>query len=349
MEPLRHPLAWVRPRLPGLGLALGLAVAAWLLGAALSAAGIDVVEALVLALIAGMVIRLIWRPPAVFEPGLAFAAKGLLEVAIVLLGASLSFTELGAAGLKLILYVVLTVGAVLAVGILLGERLGLGRRLASLVAVGNAICGNSAIAAVAPILRATRQEIASAIALTAALSVGVVLLLPLAAPLFALSDAQYGVLAGLVVYAVPQVVAASFAVSTESGDIGSLVKLLRVLAIGPVVAGAAWLVARSAANRAETAVEEATSPFTLSKAVPWFVAGFLILAVLRTVGLIPDGAGNGAREVSRLMTIVAMAALGLTVDLASVRRSGRAVATLVLALTLFSIVLGLVLVKVFGA
>jgi uncharacterized integral membrane protein (TIGR00698 family) len=348
MQVVRHPMKWLQPRLPGLSVAVALAVAAWFIAAGLAALDVTVVEALVLALIGGMIVRLRWQPPAILEPGLSFAAKGLLEIAIVLLGASLSFTELGTAGLKLIGYAFLTVGLVLALGLVLGERLGLGRRLSALVAVGNAICGNSAIAAVAPILRATQQEIASAIALTAALSVGVVLLLPLTAPLFDMTDAQYGVLAGLVVYAVPQVVAASFAVSTESGDIGSLVKLLRVLAIGPVVAGAAYLVARSAVRDVAGSSSGNPPRLTLSKAVPWFVAGFLCLAVLRTIGVLPQGLGDAARESSRLLTIVAMAALGLTVDLASVRQSGRAVATLVLALTLFSIALGLVLVKAFG-
>ncbi len=350
MNPPERWLAWSRVRLPGLGLAVGLAALSWLAGAGLDAAGITVVEGLVIALIAGMVIRLRWRPPALYEPGLAFASKGLLELAIVLLGASLSFTDLGSAGLKLIGYVLLTVGLVLGLGIVLGERLGLGRRLSALVAVGNAICGNSAIAAIAPVLRATRQEIASAIALTAALSVGVVLLLPLTAPLFGLTNAQYGVLAGLTVYAVPQVVAASFAVSTESGDIGSLVKLLRVLMIGPVVAGAAWLIARSAMSQAtqNRMGDQPAVRFRLANAVPWFVIGFLLFAVARTVGLIPEAIGNGVREVSRAMTIVAMAALGLTVDLSSVRRSGRAVATLVLLLTGLSVTLGLILIKVFG-
>lgn len=338
----------IRPRLPGLAVAVALAGAAWLIGRGLFAAGITAIEALVIALIGGMLVRLAWRPGAGFTPGLGFASKGLLEIAIVLLGASLSFTDLGSAGLKLLVYAVVTIVAVLGAALVIGERLGLGRRLSALVGVGNAICGNSAIAAIAPVLRATKQEIASAIALTAALSVGVVLLLPLTAPLFGLTDRQYGVLAGLTVYAVPQVVAASFAVSTESGDIGSLVKLLRVLAIGPVVAGAAWLVARNA-QRADPFAEAAPGGrLTLGKAIPWFVTGFLALALLRTIGVIPGSIGDGVREVSRVLTIVAMAALGLSVDLSSVRRSGRAVATLVLLLTALSIALGLVLVMGFG-
>ena len=348
MDPSSKWLGWAAPRAAGFGLAATLALAAWVTGEALDRLGIEIVEALVIALIAGMLIRLAWRPTARFDPGLAFASKGLLEIAIVLLGATLSFTDLGSAGFKLIGYVLLTIGLVLLLGMVIGRRLGLGSRLSGLVAVGNAICGNSAIAAVAPVLRATRQEIASAIALTAVLSVGVVLILPFSAPLFGLTDAEYGVLAGLVVYAVPQVVAASFAVSTESGEIGSLVKLLRVLAIGPVVAGAALIVARSASAASDEVGNAPAGRMRLKTAVPSFVAGFLLLAVLRTIGLIPDNLGGVIREVSRAMTIVAMAALGLTVDLAGVRKSGRAVATLVLALTVLSIGLGLVLVTVFG-
>jgi uncharacterized integral membrane protein (TIGR00698 family) len=325
--------------------AAGIAAAAWLAQQALEAAGIHVIEALVLALLAGMLIRLVRAPSKAMAPGLAWSAKGLLEIAIVLLGASLSFAELGGAGLKLVGYALLTVVLILGLGVLIGRWLGLGNRLAALVGVGNAICGNSAIAAVAPVLRASKQEIASSIALTALLSVGVVLLLPLTAPLFSLSDAQYGALAGLVVYAVPQVVAASFAVSPESGEIGSLVKLVRVLAIGPVVVGAALLVAR-ASRDATTAA--GTTAMTWRKAVPWFVIGFLVLATLRSVGILPESWGDAVREVSRVMTIIAMAALGLSVDLSSVRKSGARVVTLVLLLTAISVTVGLLLVTVFG-
>ena len=334
----------VRTNGPGILAAGALAAGAWLGQRALEAAGIDVIEALVLALLVGMLIRLVKAPSKQMAPGLAWSAKGLLEIAIVLLGASLSFSELGGAGLKLVAYALLTVVVILGLGFLLGRWLGLGDRLSALVGVGNAICGNSAIAAVAPVLRASRQEIASSIALTALLSVGVVLLLPLTAPVFSLSDAQYGALAGLVVYAVPQVVAASFAVSPESGDIGSLVKLVRVLAIGPVVVGAAILMSR--ANRDQSG--PGATGMTWRKAVPWFVIGFLIMATLRSVGLLPQTWGDAIREVSRVMTIVAMAALGLSVDLGSVRKSGGRVAALVLLLTAISVTFGLILVTVFG-
>src|SRR5205085_10254017 len=106
-----------------------------------------------------------------------------------------------------------------------------------LVACGNAICGNSAIAAVAPVIGAESDDVASSIAFTAVLGVLVVLGLPLLMVPLGLSTYQYGVLAGLTVYAVPQVLAATLPVSALSGQVGTLVKLVRVLMLGPVVLG----------------------------------------------------------------------------------------------------------------
>ena len=103
----------------------------------------------------------------------------------------------------------------------------------SLVACGNSICGNSAIAAVAPVIGADGEDIAASIAFTAVLGVVVVLALPLTVPLLHLSLLQYGVLAGLTVYAVPQVLAATAPIGAVAVQLGTLVKLVRVLMLGP--------------------------------------------------------------------------------------------------------------------
>ena len=106
-----------------------------------------------------------------------------------------------------------------------------------LVACGNSICGNSAIAAVAPIIDADGDDVASSIAFTAVLGVVVVLGLPFLVPLLKMSLTQYGVLAGLTVYAVPQVLAATLPIGALSNQVGTVVKLVRVLMLGPVVLG----------------------------------------------------------------------------------------------------------------
>ena len=334
---------WAVATGPGLGVAAAVAVAASVVGSVEAAVfGYAVVEPLVLALLLGMTLRSVWVPGAIVAPGLVFAAKGLLEAAIVLLGASLDLATIAEAGGALIVAVVVSVGTAIGFGAWLGRRAGLGPKLALLVAVGNAICGNSAIAALAPTIRAKKQDVASAIALTAVLVVGVVLLLPLAIPLFGLSDYQYGVLAGLTVYAVPQVLAATFPVSAESGQIGTLVKLTRVLLLGPTVALFALL------YRRERQAERGGTGFSLARFLPWFVVGFLLAALLRTGGAIPVSLGTGAKDLSRLLTVVAMAGLGLGVDVRSVRTAGPRVAAVVVGLLAALLALGLALIAGLG-
>lgn len=290
--------------------------------------GHAVLEPLVLALILGLLVRATWTPPAATERGIAFAGKQLLEFAIVVLGLTLDLGEIVDAGAKIVTSVLLLVSMTLVLGTIIGRAMGLETRLAVLVAVGNAICGNSAIAAVAPAIRAKKAEVAAAISLTAVFGIGVVLVLPLLVPLLDLTHERYGVVAGLSVYAVPQVLAATFTVSAEAGQVASLVKLSRVVMLGPVVAILAFLFREPA----ETGVARGTS-LSLNKVLPWFVIGFAIAAVLRTAGLVPDGIASFATDGSRILTAVAMAGLGLGVDIRTVGQTGTRVIGVVLVLT----------------
>ena len=130
-----------------------------------------------------------------FDRGAAYASKQVLEVAVVLLGVGVNTAAIAALGPRLAILIPVCVVVVLVLGYGIGRGLGLGPRLALLVATGNAICGNSAIAAVAPIIKADKHEIASSIALTAVLGVMLVFLLPLLIQLVGLSLYQYGVVA----------------------------------------------------------------------------------------------------------------------------------------------------------
>jgi uncharacterized integral membrane protein (TIGR00698 family) len=248
-------------------------------------------------------------------PGVSFAAKQVLELAVFLLGASVNLPELLRAGPALLAGIVLIVALGLTAGYGIGRGLGLAPRLAVLVACGNSICGNSAIAAVAPVIGADAKDVASAIAFTAVLGVAMVLGLPLLIGVLSLSDYQYGVLAGMTVYAVPQVLAATFPVSALAGEVGTLVKLVRVLMLGPVV-----LFFTLRARRADGAPRRGAT--SIGRLVPWFIAGFVLLAVLRSTGILPAAVAGPVREVSRALTVVAMAALGLGVDVRAVARAG---------------------------
>ncbi len=194
-------------------------------------------EALVIAILIGIAVRSFWEPDQRWRPGIAFSAKQVLELAVVLLGATISFSTIAASGLTLISAIVITVGVILAASYGISRMLGLPVRLSILVACGNSICGNSAIAAIAPVIGANGDDIVASISFTAILGVVIVLGLPLLLPLLALSPTQYGILAGLTVYAVPQVLAATVPVGLISTQIGTLVKLVRVLTLGPIVVG----------------------------------------------------------------------------------------------------------------
>lgn len=295
--------------------------------------GRDWLGTLVVAILLGVVVRTLWHPPKQFSNGIAFSGKTILEVAIVLLGASLSAEIALAAGWKLLVGIVGAVAVAILISFAIGRILGLSPKLATLVACGNSICGNSAIAAAAPIIRADGSDVAASISFTAVLGVVIVLSLPILAPLLSMSDLQYGILAGMTVYAVPQVLAATTPIGVTSVQIGTLVKLIRVLMLGPVLLGLGLIYGRSIEGK-----------FKLKQLVPWFIVGFIAMAFARSVGLIRADVLEGLSWLGGTLTIVAMAALGLSVDIRTVANAGvKVTATVILSIVvLAAISLGMI-------
>ncbi|MFT3804460.1 MAG: putative sulfate exporter family transporter [Burkholderiaceae bacterium] len=289
-------------------------------------------EALVLAIVIGTLLRTAWKPPASFDSGIQYAAKTLMEAAVMLMGATVSFGAILEVGAPLLAGIVFTVFATIAASFSLGRAFGLPAKMAALVACGNSICGNSAIAAVAPAIEADSRDVATAIAFTAVLGIVVVLLIPVVAHVLHLSATASGVLAGLTVYAVPQVLAAAAPMGTAAVQVGTLVKLIRVLMLGPVVATLSILHARRHGSESVQVPHR-----SLTQYLPVFILVFLALALIHSVGLLPQALVAPASSLSGLLTIVAMAGLGLGVDLRSVTAAGPRVSIVV---TLSLLVLG---------
>lgn len=328
----------VRPGalLPGVLVCVAITIAAILLQQVESYfAGQPYLEAIVLAILLGVATRSLWVPGPRWTPGINFSAKFVLEVAIVLLGASVSITTILSLGPALIAGIGCIVAVAIAASYLIGRAIGLPQRMSILIACGNSICGNSAIAAVAPVIGADSDDVASSISFTAVLGVAVVLGLPLLVPVLQLSLTQYGVLAGLTVYAVPQVLAATLPIGELSNQVGTVIKLVRVLMLGPVVLFFSLFAGRlrSTSRHAQSAERGPR----LNELVPWFIIGFLIALGTRSLGLIPQGLLPPITRTATLLTTVAMAALGLGVDVRVVARTGVRVT---LAVTASLIVLG---------
>ncbi len=288
-------------------------------------------EPLVMAILAGAALRTVWTPPPIARPGITFGAKTLLEVAVVLLGGTVSGAAIMAMGPAFLCGIALVVALAIAASIWIGRMLGLSPRLAILVACGNSICGNSAIAAVAPVIRANGEDVAKSIAFTAVLGVAVVVGLPLVAIALKLDAIQSGALAGLTVYAVPQVLAASAPFGATAIQVGTLVKLVRVLMLGPVCLALSLL----RANGEAQTLDRHSRP-RLAQLVPWFIVAFLALLGLRSAGVVPSWLGDVCGRLATAFTVVAMAGLGLGVDLRSVARAGAKV-TLTVILSLLAL------------
>ncbi|WP_375641609.1 YeiH family protein [Bartonella sp. CM100XJJH] len=268
-------------------------------------------ESLVLAILLGSVTRSCFTLPTYFQKGITFCAKTLLEIAIVLLGASISINAVLSAGWNLLSSIIFVIFVTIILSFAIGRICGLSKHLAMLVACGNAICGNSAIVAVAPVIKAKHEEVAASIAFTALLGVVIILLLPFLYLFLNLSFSQYGVLSGMIVYAVPQVLAATAPISFVSVQIATVVKLVRVLMLGPVIFTLSIIYRRSAQTR-----------LRLHTLVPWFIIGFIIMMLIRSSGLIPEAAINPIRLIAQLFTVISMAALGLGVDIRSLKKAG---------------------------
>lgn len=328
--------AVLRVRLPGVLLCalLGLA-AVGLRGLEVQLTGRAWLEALVLAILLGAAVRTVWAPGPLWTGGVEFSARTLLELAVALLGLGVSAASLAAVGPAMLAGITLVVALSVAGGYAIARAFGLPRRMSVLIAAGNSICGNSAIAAVAPVIGAEPDDVASAIAFTAVLGVGVVLAAPALSALLGLSPLAADAFAGLTVYAVPQVLAAAAPAGAAAVQAGALVKLARVVTLGPVCM-ALGLLSRGG-ERAD-----------LRRLVPWFVVAFLALAALRAAGLAPPAAIHAAAQASTWLTIAAMAALGLGTDVRALLRAGpRVVAAASLSLLLLA-VLALALLTLLG-
>ncbi|MCF1446143.1 putative sulfate exporter family transporter [Agrobacterium vitis] len=276
------------------------------------------VDALVWCILLGTLVKSLFILPQVVNKGIHLCAKTVLELAIVLLGASVSISQIAGSGFTLIAWVIAVVCCGLVSSYVIGRVIGLPHPLALLVACGNSICGNSAIMAAAPVIGADADEVASSIAFTAVLGILVVLLLPLVAFQAGLDPRHYGILAGMTVYAVPQVLAATASFGLVSLQIGTLVKLIRVMMLGPVLLG----LGMSARGMGMGSGLENERKIGFAQLAPWFIVGFLALMVARSMDVPPHGLLEPSQHLSGFLTTLSMAALGLQVDLRSLLASG---------------------------
>lgn len=313
-------LATWRARLPGLVVAVALALVATAVGAALPMVG-GPVSGVVLGVLTGALLRRRAAATASLGPGLRTASKLVLQVAVVLLGARLSLAQVAEVGLDSLPVMLGTVVACLAGAAVLGRLLGIDGELRTLIGTGTAICGASAIAAVTPVVRASSTNVAYALSTVFAFNIAAVLLFPPLGQLLGMSEEAFGLFAGTAVNDTSSVVAAATTYGPVAADHAVVVKLVRTLLIIPVVVGLALLVARRDRMAAGAAGRVGSRPSVL-RLVPWFLVGFLLLAAVNSLGAVPDTWHGPLATAATFLITVALTAIGLSTDLPALRATG---------------------------
>jgi uncharacterized integral membrane protein (TIGR00698 family) len=247
----------------------------------------------------------------------------VLQLAVVVLGSQLSLREVAGVGVSSLPVMVGTLAACLATAYVLGRRMGIDGDLRTLIGVGTGICGASAIAAVSPVIRARSTTVAYAMTTIFLFNVAAVLAFPPLGHLLHLGQDAFGLFAGTAVNDTSSVVAAATTYGAEAGNHAVVVKLTRTLMIIPVCLALSALVARR--ERGGTHAEDAAvegSGGRLLRLVPWFLIGFLVVAAANSLGAVPDSAHGPLQHVSVFLITLALSAIGLSTDVAGLRRAG---------------------------
>src|SRR5688572_28777180 len=321
--------------LPGLALSVLVALLARAVHNAFPPGVAAAVGEVILAVLLGLLIGNTVGLPTYFAPGIRFSFQTVLRLAIVLLGAAFSVQQVAAIGGKAVLMIVVLMAVALLAAHALGRLAGVPPRLATLIGVGTAVCGNSAIVATAPVIGAHDDEVSFAVATNTLFGTLAVFLYPILGHAMHLNDPAFGSWAGSAVNDTSQVVAAGFAYSEGAGRIATAVKLTRNALMGVVIVLMGVLYRRARAKEQGDApagtsgAPRSTLRLRVQQSVPLFVLGFLAMAVLQSAGVIRELSTRVGRDLTldaqfwaRVLILVALAGVGLSTKIAAMRRAG---------------------------
>ncbi|MBE7038817.1 MAG: putative sulfate exporter family transporter [Ruminococcaceae bacterium] len=273
----------------------------------------------IIALFMGTIINSFFHP-AWIKPSLKFTSKRILKAAIILLGASLSVGTIMSVGKMTFFVMLFTFAMCFGGGFFVRKIFGINWKLGNLISAGTGICGGSAVAAIAPVIDADDKDIAFALSSTFIFDMVMVALYPIMGKALGMSDIAYGIWAGTSVNDTASVVASGYAFSEIAGDFATMVKLTRTIAIIPTVLVFAYIGTRMKQKELQTV--SGGKKVNIIKIIPWFIGGFLILAIVNSAGLIPANISNIMKNVSKFLMVTALAAIGLGTSIADFKNAG---------------------------
>jgi uncharacterized integral membrane protein (TIGR00698 family) len=293
----------------GVMVCVGLAVPAWLLGEAVPVAGGPVVGILL-----GLIVTNLWKNKGPCGAGIKAASKRVLQMAIVLFGFQMNFKNVVELGGSAIILILAVISAAFIVAVFAGKALKIPFNEKTLIGVGTAICGGSAIAAAAPVIEAEEKEVVRAISTIFLFNIIAAFLFPALGRLFGMSDTVFGMWAGSAVNDTSSVVAAGYAFSDAAGTTATVVKLTRTIMIIPVT----LIIALT-----KPGAKAGGRRVNILGTFPWFVLAFLLASVINTTGIIPAEIPAFWSKMGKFLIVAAMVAIGFGCDIKELIKGGK--------------------------
>ena len=308
----------------GILVCLAIAIPSWLLGKMF-----PVIGGAVIAIIAGMIVTMLWDNKGKAEPGIKWTSRVILQTAVVLLGFGMNLGVIFQTGKQSLPIIICTITTSLIIAWILQKALKVPANTSILVGVGSSICGGSAIAATAPVIGADDDEIAQSIAVIFFFNVLAAIFFPIlgkAIGFDTVNGESFGIFAGTAINDTSSVTAAAstwdsmWNLGSETLNKAVTVKLTRTLAIIPITLGLSLIQAKKSTKEGKQ-----TTKFSLKRAFPMFILYFVIAAIITTVCVhmgVDAGIFQPIKELSKFMIIMAMAAIGLNSNVIQLIKTG---------------------------
>lgn len=297
----------------GIILCFCIAVPSWYLGRL-----VPVVGGPVFAILIGMIVTYFIRKDDTFQSGITFTSKKILLFAVVLLGFGMNLTDILLKGKQSLPVIIATISISLMIAVLVHKALKVPEKISTLVGIGSSICGGSAIAAAAPVIGASDEEIAQSISVIFLFNVVAALIFPSLGGLLGLSNDGFSLFAGTAINDTSSVTAAAAAWdgmhASNTLDGAAIVKLTRTLAIIPITLGLAFIHAKKEKNL--------HSKVSLKKVFPMFILYFVFASIVTTVFHLPLEITDPIKELSKFCIVMAMSAIGLNTNIIKLIKTG---------------------------
>ena len=293
----------IKEFLPGISISILLSLIAWYLGNLFPVIGLFI----------GLLLASLLINQERFIIGMQFTSKKVLQYAVILLGFGLNLSQVFNVGLTSLPIILTTIATALITAYVIHKLFKLDSEIVTLVGVGSSICGGSAIAATAPVIKAKDESIATAISVIFFFNILAALLFPHLGSWLGLSNQGFAIFAGTAVNDTSSVTATASSWDSLHGtsilEQATIVKLTRTLAIIPITLGLSiW----------QSKKDNTKERFSLTKAIPNFILWFLLASLITTVAMsmgVPATIFAPLKDLSKFMIIMAMTAIGYQINL----------------------------------